>query len=915
MLIYPVIAIVSASGLILQISLTRIFAVGQWYHYAFLSVSLAFLGYGASGSLMTLWRERLGRVPLRETLSVAASASGLMAFLGYLAVNLIPFDPFRIVLEPVQLVYLAIQYVTLSLAFLVSGFVIGWSVSTMPARGGALYGASMVGSGIGALVSPWCLSIAGEPGAVLIVTVLGGVAGLLAAVGGLQSGQGKTGANTARSEAHGAGTAGSEGTRPQDAGPMPVRSEKAGPGATGPAVGEPGAAGPEECRPETAQPQRVGPAAAGLDATRPAAGEPETVGPAVGEPEAARPETSRSEATRRRRWAGSMFPLLLSVAVLVSGIAFLITGPAFLDIRLSEYKGLSQVMRFPDAQIEYESVSSHSRVTAVSTSLIHEAPGLSYLFAGRIPKQVGLFVDGESVTPVTIAGAPDSEFATRLLTAVGAVVGRPASALVVNPKGGMDLLTLRALAVTDVTAVESDPLVAKAVWSVIEGTPAESVFAGVDLHTTQPRSFLSWTDRRFDLVQISLSDSFSAVTAGMYSLHEDYLYTVEGIAACLDRLTEDGILQVTRWIQIPPSESVRLWSTVLEAIQSRGGLDSWSLAAVRTWRMLTVLVKRGEFRSIEIARLKQFTSENAFDLVYYKGMSRDEANRYNRLSEPIYHDLFTRMLTNERDEILSGCEYDIRPSTDDRPFFFHFFRWAQVPAMVANIGRQWQPFGGGGFLVVLAYLVVAIIASLTFILLPIRALRQHAPSQKWQGRWPSLAYFVLLGLAFQFVEVPLMQKFILFLDHPTQAFSIVLGGMLVFTGIGSSLSSRVRAGRSGLVVATASLVVIVYPGLLTSLIRSFLDASITVRCAVSLTCMAPLALMGMPFPLGIRSVSRSNLAAVPWAFAANGSAAVIASILSALVSLSLGFSAVLLAGGLAYALAALLIYRLDRPTG
>jgi hypothetical protein len=829
MLIYPVIAIVSASGLILQISLTRVFAVGQWYHYAFLSVSLAFLGYGASGSLMTLWRERLGRVPLRETLSVAASASGLMAFLGYLAVNLIPFDPYRIVLEPVLLVYLAIQYVTLSVAFLLSGFVIGWSVSSMPERGGALYCASMVGSGIGALVSPWCLSIAGEQGAVLIVTIMGGAAGMLAALGRFGGSQRMAAAETA-------------------------------------------------------------------------------------EPEAAQPGTGRPKAPGRRNELGRALPLLLSVAVLVSGIAFLVVRPAFLDIRLSEYKGLSQVMRFPDAQIEYESVSSHSRVTAVSTSLIHEAPGLSYLFAGRIPKQVGLFVDGESVTPVTIAGASDSEFATRLLTAVGAVVARPTSALVVNPKGGMDLLTLRALAVTDVTALESDPLVAKAVWSVIEGTPAESVFAGVDLHTTQPRSFLSRTDRRFDLVQISLSDSFSAVTAGMYSLHEDYLYTVEGIAACLDRLTDDGILQVTRWIQIPPSESVRLWSTVLEAVQSRGGLDSWSLAAVRTWRMLTVLVKRGEFTPTEIARLKQFTSENAFDLVYYKGMSRDEANRYNRLSEPIYHDLFARMLTNERDEILSGYEYDIRPSTDDRPFFFHFFRWAQVPAMVANIGRQWQPFGGGGFLVVLAYLLVAVVASLTFILLPLRALRQHALSQKWQGRWPSLAYFVLLGLAFQFVEVPLMQKFILFLDHPTQAFSIVLGGMLVFTGIGSSLSSRVRAGRSGLVVAAAALVVIVYPRLLTSLIQNFLDASITVRCAVSLACMAPLALMGMPFPLGIRSVSRSNLAAVPWAFAANGSAAVIASILSALVSLSLGFPAVLLAGGLAYALAALLIYRLDRPT-
>lgn len=890
MLIYPVIAIVSASGLILQISLTRIFAVGQWYHYAFLSVSLAFLGYGASGSLMTLWRERLGRVPLRETLSVAASGSGLMAFLGYLAVNLIPFDAFRIMLEPAQLVYLAIQYVALCLAFLFSGFVIGWSVSSMPERGGALYCASMVGSGIGALASPWCLSLAGEPGAVLIVTVMGGAAGLLAVLGGFVGRQETTG--------------------PEKAGP-----ENAGPDTSGPRTVESGTAGRATAGPSMAGSEADTSRTAGSATDRSGTTAPRTGRSTAGRLGGLKATTqSGSGAATQRRRTGRAFPLLLSAAVLVSGIAFMVIRPAFLEIRLSEYKGLSQVLLFPDAQIEYESVSSHSRVAAVSTSALHEAPGLSYLFAGRIPRQVALFVDGESVTPVTIAGAPDAEFATRLLTAVGAVVARPASALVVNPKGGLDLLSLRALAVTDVTAVESDPLVAKAVRSVVQGTPAEPVFAGVDLHTTQPRSFLSRTDRRFDLVQISLSDSFSAVTAGMYSLHEDYLYTVEGFAACLDRLTDDGILQVTRWIQMPPSESVRLWSTILGAVESRGGLDSWSLAVVRTWRMLTVLVKRGEFTSMEMARLRQFTSENAFDLVYYEGMGRDEANRYNRLSEPIYYDIFTRMLTSEREEILSGYEYDIRPSTDDRPFFFHFFRWAQVPATVGSIGKQWQPFGGGGFLVVLAYLVVAILASLAFILLPLLALREHPVSLKWQGRWPSLAYFVLLGLAFQFVEVPLMQKFILFLDHPTQAFSIVLGGMLLFTGIGSSLSSRIPANRSGLVVAVAALMVIVYPGLLTSLMRSFLDASITVRCAISLVCMAPLALMGMPFPLGIRSVSRSNLAAVPWAFAANGSAAVIASILSALVSLSLGFTTVLLAGGLAYLLAALLIYRLDRST-
>jgi len=842
MLIYPVIGIVSAAGLVLQISLTRVFAVGQWYHYAFLSVSLAFLGHGASGSLMTVWREKLGRMPLRDILSAAASAFGLTTLLGYLAVNLIPFDSFRIILEPVQLVYLALQYTALSLPFLCAGFVTGWAVSSMPECGGALYCSSLVGSGIGALMTPSCLSLVGEPGAILIVSVTGGVAGLLAA----------------------------------------VAVPKAAPAVPG--------------SPRTSSADRTDPNRQRKDDAN--------------HPSSNRPVEQIVRATVRGNPALRTLSLALAAIVLIVSCCFLIVRPDFLEVRLSEYKGLSQVIRFPDARVEYQSVSSHSRVTAVSTSLIHEAPGLSYMYTGRIPPQIGLFVDGESVMPVTIAGMQEAEFAAHLLTAVGAVVQRPESALVVNPKGGMDLLTLRALGVSDLTAVEGNPLVAEAVLSVAKDSPAEALFAGVDLHATQPRSFLSRTDRKYDLIQISLSDSFSAVTAGMYSLHEDYLYTVEGIAASLDRLEDGGMLQVSRWIQVPPSESVRLWSTVLEAVESRGGLTSWSLAAVRTWRLLTVLVKHGEFTPVELDRLREFASENRFDLVYYPGMDRSEANRYSQFPEPIYYDFFTRLLTGERDEILSTYTYDIRPATDDRPFFFHFFRGSQIPSTIANLGKQWQPFGGGGFLIVLVYLVIALLASLAFILLPLLPLKRKPSSLSLKRRWPSLMYFILLGLAFQFVEVPLMQKFILFLDHPTQAFSIVLGGMLVFTGIGSSLSSRMPASRRPLLVAATGLVVLFYPKVLTLLMREFLDASIGVRCAISLISLAPLTLMGMPFPVGIGVVSQSSAEAVPWAFAANGSASVIASILSALISLGLGFSAVLLSGGIAYLAAALIIARL-----
>lgn len=786
--IYLGIFLLSAAGLAFEVTLTRVFALAQWYHFAFMSVSLALLGFGASGSALSLLRgptERLRAAPGRALGRLAALFS-LGALASYLAVNFLPFDSYRLAWDRVQLVYFALYYLALALPFFFGGLAVGGLLAARPEMASRVYAANLAGSAAGCLVALGALPPLGGAGAVLFSAALGGVAAAVFAW--------------------------------------------------------------------------------------------------------------------RRRWERGVY------GALVAGlVGLIIVSPAWLEIRLSEYKSLSHRERFPDARVVFQQWNAYSRVDVLESASIRVAPGLSLGYFGSFPPQRGLFVDGDGLSGIVDQAEADEESLAALADGLPVSLAyrlRPgARALVLEPRGGLDVHVALQTGAASVTVVESNGLAVDALRAfggeLYDDPRVTPVVAG-------GRGYLRRSPARYDVIHLALTGEYRAVTSGAYSLSEDYLLTEEAFADYLAHLDEGGLLAVSRWLQAPPSESLRAWALAVTAVEGSGAAHpARQLVAIRGWATSTVLVKNGEWTEEEVRIVKDFCAARSFDLVYYPGMTEAEANRFAIYERPIYHRAFADLLAaSDRDRLYEDYPFAIRPPTDDRPFFFHFFTWRQTRAILETLGQTWQPFGGSGYLVLVALLGLAAVASAGFILLPL-ALRRGEQLPGPKGR--VFAYFALLGLGYLFVEIPLMQRFILFLDHPIYAFAAVLFSLLSFSGLGSAVAPRLPLRRVLVLLVVTTLL---YPLFLPLGFDWLLGWPLTARLAATVVALAPLGfLMGVPFPRGIALVEQRSPGLISWAWAVNGCASVVASVLAAMLALSAGFSWVLIAGAGCYALALVVVAR------
>jgi hypothetical protein len=355
---------------------------------------------------------------------------------------------------------------------------------------------------------------------------------------------------------------------------------------------------------------------------------------------------------------------------------------------------------------------------------------------------------------------------------------------------------------------------------------------------------------------------------------------------------------VERWMQLPPSELLRAGSIAVEALRRSGvGDPAAQLVVLRDWQVGLILVKNGAYSPEELATIRQFSRARSLDLVALPGLAEAEANRYNVLEEPVYYRAFEQLLADP-DKAYAEQSYQVTPATDDRPFFFHFFKWGQTRAVLQQLGRVWLPWGGSGYFVLIALLAIAALASVVLIALPLAfAKKGEGETKGLRGR--TLAYFGLLGLGFLFVEIPLMQRFILFLGQPVYAFAAVVASLLFFSGLGSLAAPRLAPRRTLPFLVAAALI---YPLGLPFLLDGLMGAPLGVRLLATALCLAPLGfLMGTPFPGGLAWLQERAPGLVPWAWAVNGCLSVLASVLAAMVALSAGFSWVLAAGAVAYA--------------
>lgn len=599
--------------------------------------------------------------------------------------------------------------------------------------------------------------------------------------------------------------------------------------------------------------------------------------------------------------------------------------------KIHETKALPMTLSFPDARIEAETEGPIGVIHVVGSSLIRHVPGLSLNFGldpagqdARIPEQKAIFVDADSLSPITSFTGDLDELEHLDFTTISLPyhIRRPARVLVVGAGGGTDVLLGLWHHTPEIIALEANQQIADLLLMPF------SEFSGhlysrpeVDLKVREARQFLHSTEARFDLIQLSLLGSFVTSAGGLHSATESYLYTTEALELYMSRLTDSGLLAITRWLKLPPRDSLRIISTALSVL-GRMNLSrnpEEHLLFIRSWKTSTILVSKVPFTRDEIVKAKKFCDSRSFDVAYYAGMKADRANRYDIHESPYYFNGASALCGSNAESFLRNYIFDISATTDDRPYFSHFFRWDKALELFQHLRREWLPMVELGYVFILATLIQALLASGLLILVPLIFLRwvHREPNQARSAPGPAdvmgtLLYFGSIGIAFMFLEMALIPKYTLLLSHPVYSAAVVLSTILVFAGFGSLSVRRIQTTASWFLWIPASIIsfwVLFHAIAGDRLFEMAMNWSFGGRIVLSISILSFLSFfLGWPFPSGLRVMARKFPGLVPWAWGINGCASVIGAVLGKCLVVSMGFRLLMFVACILYFLAVTIFY-------
>jgi hypothetical protein len=312
---------------------------------------------------------------------------------------------------------------------------------------------------------------------------------------------------------------------------------------------------------------------------------------------------------------------------------------------------------------------------------------------------------------------------------------------------------------------------------------------------SEGRSFLESGAGPFDVVSISMLESFGAAAAGFAGLAESRLYTVEGMEAALSSLRRGGILSLTRMLRTPPKDLFKMLATLAAALKRMGCEPKGCLAVVRSYATATILVAPAGFSPLQLDSVRDFCGSRGFDLVFIPGMAPGEANRFHRLERAVYSDGAARILGGDTEGFIGEYAYNIRPATDDRPYFSDFFRLRGVPAMIRTLGRRWLPQADWGYPALIVALLQSLLAAAVLILLPVRIARPLGSCCR--GKTGVFVFFALLGFSYMFLEMAFIQEFSVLLGRPVLAVASSVTAFLLSSSLGSLAAGRLSAERNG----------------------------------------------------------------------------------------------------------------------
>jgi len=559
--------------------------------------------------------------------------------------------------------------------------------------------------------------------------------------------------------------------------------------------------------------------------------------------------------------------------IITSGVFLVSTLPGNTSFLDSPTKSMFRLLKSePQLKAVSTKWNSFSRIDVVEGWL--NAPHtLSYIY-----------IDAEAATEVVRwdGNVQNADFLRDTADFLPYIIKKPEKTLIIGSGGGRDIAIAMVGGSSEIVAVELNPLIVEAVRGYGAATGNVYDSEKVQVVIDEGRSFISRSKEKYDVIVLTLVDSWAAISAGGYALSENYLYTQEAFQQYIDHLTDDGVLLMIRWYDEIP----RLVSSVVRALTSEGStveeagkhivISLDEISPGYTLYKAVMLVKKSQFNSTELKAIEDRMQENPNWTMFYDA---------NFSAEPVYAELFGGMITVE--EFYESFPRKVYPVTDNDPYYFA----TEIPL----------PSSLRDVIVWFSVLVAS------FIFVPWLLRKKSA---KPRGALSFVLYFSALGIGYMLVEIVLMQKFILFLGYPTRALSVTLFSLLLSSGIGSFASSLVNRRKiarliqygCGLIVV----LVLIYNLFLPQLFASLLTLEATERAIITFALISPLGfLMGMPFPSGLRILGEKSGREVPWMWAINGGFSVFGAIIATAIGIMWGLNYALLMGATAY-LAALL---------
>jgi hypothetical protein len=577
---------------------------------------------------------------------------------------------------------------------------------------------------------------------------------------------------------------------------------------------------------------------------------------------------------RRRGW---VWPAL--------GVAALILNLALPLVRVGAVKW--------DTRVNFEKWNAFSRITVDPNNMIR--------------------IDAAAATPIVSLKDLKADLYKPEISAVALATfdQPPEHALVIGPGGGRDVLFALSRGAKKVTGVEINPIIANDIMRGAYQDASGGLYTDprVEIVVDEGRSYVRRSDEKFDLIQASQVDTWAATGAGAFALTENTLYTVEAFEDYFEHLTDRGVVTMMRsyWagdIDDPKapgfaSETDRLVLLAAGALEELGvPVDQTRkhlfLCGGTTETHATLVAKRTELTPAEVDRL-------AADCTGLTGKvllspSTDGKSLLERMVD-----------AGAWSDLVEGEHQVMTPPTDDRPFFFFSGR---VSGLFHPTPQFWDPNLWMSIL-----LSAMLLLSAVFVVAPlaIRLVRDGVPSREEPRGLQVLvlATFGLVGFSFMAIEIALMQRFSLFLGHPSYSLVVILSVVLLSTAAGSFLSGRIATSRlaRGVLFAGAgvALLAVVYGLVLGGVLRALITQPLFLRIAITALLVAPCGLlMGAMIPSLARVLGAAKSPLVPWGWGVNGATSVIGTALSTTIAIYAGFTVTFLVGAVGYAIAALL---------